>query len=71
MISDFHCLPTLISSRCWSANLGYVYENMVAQMLTAGGNKLFYHTQKYLLYTKDLQKDGNTLLLPLYMAPFI
>ncbi len=27
-----------------SANLGYVYENIVAQVLTAGGNKLFYHT---------------------------
>lgn len=27
-----------------SANLGYVYENMVAQMLTATENKLFYHT---------------------------
>ena len=27
-----------------SADLGYVYENMVAQMLTAGGHKLFYHT---------------------------
>ena len=26
------------------ANLGYVYENIVAQMLTATGNKLFYHT---------------------------
>lgn len=26
-----------------SANLGYVYENIVAQMLTATGNKLFYH----------------------------
>ena len=26
------------------ADLGYVYENMVAQMLTASGNKLFYHT---------------------------
>ena len=26
------------------ANLGYVYENMVAQMLTASGNKLFYYT---------------------------
>ena len=103
-----------------AANLGYVYENIVAQMLTAGGNRLFYHTwkkdekhyyevdfllsrgnkvcpievkssgykthasldafagkysqvvlQKYLLYTKDLQKDGNTLLLPLYLTPFI
>jgi len=29
-----------------SANLGYVYENVVAQMLTATGNKLFYHTWK-------------------------
>ena len=27
-----------------SANLGYVYENIVAQMLIASGNKLFYHT---------------------------
>ena len=27
-----------------SANLSYVYENIVAQMLTATGNKLFYHT---------------------------
>lgn len=27
-----------------SADLGYVYENVVAQMLIASGNKLFYHT---------------------------
>lgn len=27
-----------------SADLGYVYENVVAQVLTATGNKLFYHT---------------------------
>lgn len=27
-----------------SANLGYLYENAVAQMLTAKGNDLFYHT---------------------------
>lgn len=27
-----------------SANLGYVYENLIAQMLVAAGNKLFYHT---------------------------
>ncbi|MBO7368288.1 MAG: ATP-binding protein [Paludibacteraceae bacterium] len=27
-----------------AANLGYLYENVVAQMLTASGNKLFYHT---------------------------
>ena len=26
------------------SNLGYVYENLVAQMLTASGNKLFYYT---------------------------
>lgn len=25
-------------------NLGYIYENLVAQMLTASGNKLFYYT---------------------------
>ena len=27
-----------------SANLGYVYENIVAQVLVAAGNRLFYHT---------------------------
>lgn len=102
-----------------AANLGYVYENLAAQMLTSAGYRLFYHTwkkdekhyyeidflishgnklcpievkssgykthaslddfcekyskvvaQRYLVYTKDLQKDGNTLLLPFYMLPF-
>ncbi len=27
-----------------SANLGYLYENVIAQVLTANGNELFYHT---------------------------
>ena len=27
-----------------SANLGYVYENVIAQMLRSAGNQLFYHT---------------------------
>lgn len=27
-----------------NANLGYVYENLVAQMLASGGNRLFYYT---------------------------
>ena len=27
-----------------STNLGYVYENLIAQMLTAAGNELFYYT---------------------------
>ena len=27
-----------------SVNLGYVFENMVAQMLRANGHRLFYHT---------------------------
>ena len=103
-----------------SANLGYVYENLVAQMLTASGNRLFYYTwpkdgkhryevdfllsrgsklcpievkssgyrphasldafcekfsgivdRRYLVYTKDLRKDGATFLLPVYMTPFI
>ena len=102
------------------ANLGYVYENLVAQMLTASGNKLFYHTfldnnkhyceidfllsraqkicpievkssgynahksldlfcekysdrikDRYLLYTKDLKKDGRLLMVPVYMTPLL
>lgn len=104
-----------------AANLGYVYENLVAQMLRTSGNQLFYYTfptengnknyeidfilsrgskiipievkssgykthrsldvfcDKYptrigdriLLYTKDFQKDGTTLCLPVYYAPFL
>ena len=103
-----------------STNLGYVYENMIAQMLVASGNKLFYYTwpkdkshyyeidfllsrgtklhpievkssgykahksldvfcqkhshvvdRRYLIYTKDLKKDEETLLLPVYMTPFL
>lgn len=104
-----------------SANLGYVYENIVAQVLTATGNKLFYHTwptesrkhnyevdfllsrgaklcplevkssgykthasldafcekfservgERFLVYTKDLRKDGATTLLPVMMTMFI
>ena len=103
-----------------STNLGYDYENIIAQMLAASGNKLFYYTwpkdeahnyeidfllsrgaklhpievkssgykshksldvfcqkyshvveQRYLIYTKDLRKDEETLLLPVYMTPFL
>ena len=99
------------------ANLGYIYENLIAQMLTAAGNELFYYTfpkdkkhnyeidfmlsrgkkicpvevkssgykthasldafcekyssrisNRYLLYTKDLRMDGDTMLVPVYMA---
>ena len=103
-----------------AANMGYVYENLVAQMLRASGDRLFYYTfpkdkthfyeidfllsrgnklcpievkssgykthasldafcrkfsdrigQRYLIYTKDLQKDEQTLLLPVYMTPLV
>ena len=104
-----------------SANLGYVYENIVAQMLTVTGNKLFYHTwptesgkhnyevdfllsrgtkiwplevkssgykshasldafctkfsarvgERFLIYTKDYQRDGVTTLLPVLMTMFL
>lgn len=103
-----------------SANMGYVYENLVAQMLRASGDRLFYYTfpkdkthfyeidfllsrgnklcpievkssgykthasldafcrkfsdrigQRYFIYTKDLQKDEQTLLLPVYMTPLV
>lgn len=101
-------------------NLGYVYENLVAQMLRAAGNKLFYYTfpkdekhnyevdfllsrgaklwpievksegynvhssldafcekfssrveRRLLIYTKDLRKDGQTILLPVYMLGMV
>lgn len=104
-----------------SADLGYVYENVVAQILTAAGNRLFYHTwptesgkhnyeidfllsrgskinpvevkssgykthssldafkrkfsnrigQSYLVYTKDVRKDDDILMVPVFMTMFI
>ena len=103
-----------------STNLGYVYENIIAQMLAFSGNKLFYYTwpkdtthnyeidfllsrgaklhpievkssgynshasldafcekfshiieRRYLIYTNDLKKEKDTLLLPVYMTPFL
>lgn len=103
------------------ANLGYVYENIVAQMLKSNGHELFYYTfpqetsnhnyeidfliskenkicpievkssgykrhasidafsekfssrilEKYLIYTKDLKKDGDLLYLPVPMGMFL
>lgn len=102
-------------------NLGYVYENVVAQILTANGNALYYYTflnekskhnyeidfllskknkicpievkssgytvhksldafsekyserilDKYLVYTKDLKKEEDILMMPIYMLPFL
>lgn len=104
-----------------NVNLGYVFENMVAQMLRANGHRLFYHTflredgknyyevdflladgaklnpvevkssgykshvsidrfsekysnrveRKYIIYTKDLKKEGNTFYVPIYMTMFL
>lgn len=104
-----------------SADLGYVYENIIAQMLVANGHELFYYTwpsdtsnhlyevdfiisngtkiepievkssgykthrsldlfcekfssrvnKRYLIYTKDLRKDGNIIYLPAYMTQFL
>jgi hypothetical protein len=104
-----------------SADLGYIYENIVAQTLKAAGNELFYYTfptssgkhnyevdfliadsdkvspievkssgykthasldafctkfssrikNKYLIYSKDMHKDGDILYLPFYMSSFL
>lgn len=104
-----------------ATNLGYVYENVVAQMLRAKGDKLYYHTWptpsgkhnyeidfllsrgfklcpievkssgykthvsldefckkfskqigvKYLAYTKDLRKDEDLWMIPVFMVQFI
>lgn len=104
-----------------SVNLGYVYENVVAQILSTNGHALYYYTflnektnhnyeidfliskknklcpievksagysvhksldafsnkysdrilDKYLVYTKDLKKDADILMMPVYMVPFL
>ena len=47
------------------ANLGYVYENLVAQMLTASGNNLFYYTferdEKHVYEIDFLLSRGNKI----------
>lgn len=104
-----------------SADLGYVYENVVAQILTVNGHNLYYYTWptdsgkrnyeidfiltqgnkicplevkssgykthasldvfkekfssrilwNYLIYTKDLRKDGDIILLPTFLTMFL
>ena len=103
------------------ADLGYVYENVVAQILKASGNELFYHTwptpsgkhkyeidfilsrgsklwpievkssgynkhvsldefclkfskhidRRFLVYTKDLRRDQETMMIPAFMVPLL
>ena len=47
------------------ANLGYVYENLVAQMLATAGNELFYHTfpkdEKHYYEVDFLLSKGNKI----------
>lgn len=47
------------------ANLGYIYENLVAQMLTAAGNNLFYYTfekdEKHFYEVDFLLSRGNKI----------
>jgi len=51
-----------------ATNLGYLYENIVAQMLTASGNKLFYHTwpteSRKHNYEVDFLLSRGTKILP-------
>lgn len=104
-----------------SADLGYVYENVIAQMLKAAGNELYYHTwptesgkhnyeidfllsrgskicpievkssgykshasldafqkkfsgrilHRYLVYTKDLKRENDLLMVPVFMSMFL
>lgn len=103
------------------ANLGYLYENVAAQMIAASGRELCYHTwlkkesthyyeidfligrkqkvipveikssatkshksieafcekysqiidRPYIFSQKDISNDGQTLLMPIYMMPFL
>lgn len=53
----------------YDANLGYLYENAAAQMITASGNGLFYHTWKKTDNTHDYEIDfllaSNAKLVPM------
>ncbi|MCR5623691.1 MAG: AAA family ATPase [Lachnospiraceae bacterium] len=51
------------------ANLGYMYENVTAQIITANGNKLFYHTWKKNNGTNHYEVDfivaSNAKIIPI------
>lgn len=116
-----HELYTALLTNNLHLNEGMFTENIVAQMIRANGNKLFFHKfykdggknryevdflvrngnkidpievkssdytshksidvlmerysktlgQPYIVYTKDLKKDGNVLFIPIYMAMFL
>ncbi len=48
-----------------SANLGYLYENIVAQILRVSGHQLFYYTWQMENGNKNYE---NVLYLPMYMG---
>ena len=52
-----------------SVNLGYLYENVVAQMLASGGNELFYHTisdaEKKCVYEVDFLVQRQDKICPI------
>lgn len=58
-----------------SGNLGYLYENIIAQTLAANGNKLFYHTimneSSRHNYEINYAKDQDMICLPVYMGQFL
>lgn len=118
-ITENEIYEKLLSDKL-STDMGYVYENMVSQMIKAAGHNLFYYTfakdmkhsyevdflisrgakicpievkssgykshvsidafcqkfsgrisDRYLIYTKDLRKEGNMLYIPAYMTMFL
>ena len=119
-ITDKEIYNKLLSDKL-PVDLGYIYENIVAQMLKAAGHELFYHTwrtesgkhnyeidflisrgnkicpievkssgykahasldafkkkfssriyKSYLVYTKDLRKDSDISLIPVFMTQFL
>ena len=42
------------------ANLGYLYENLAAQMIAASGRKLYYHTWKKQLIDNCETRDARS-----------
>lgn len=119
-VTDNVIYQKLLSDKL-SADLGYVYENMVGQMLKSQGYELYYHTwptesgkhnyeidflissgnkicpievkssgykthasldafqkkysdrilHRYLIYTKDLRKDSDIIMLPIFMTQYL
>ena len=80
----YHTMPSVTSNRCYEIGFLLSRKNKICPIeVKSSGYKT--HTsldrfiekypdrtaERYLVYTKDLRKDKDIIMLPAYMAPFL